>query len=141
MRASGKRVAMSRRSALQALRIRQRPVSHKRTRSRGFHRGPRNVIDRSPPRVPARALERRVNPRTIGSELKPASAPAAHDTIPSAVTPDPPGLLEAPEEISRELTPDAQAFSDRCGLRALHPPQLGQQAYAIVKVIPRPRVN
>src|SRR5881628_289128 len=105
-----------------------------------IHRGPRNVIDRSPPRVPARALERRVNPRAIGSELKPASAPAAHDTILSAVTPDPPGLLEAPEVIRRELSTDAQDFGDRCGLRALHPPQREQDAKADVAVLPMTRV-
>src|SRR5437879_12016399 len=137
MRGSGRGVAMSRRSTLQALRIRQRPVSHKRTRfetisSRSAKRH-RRIAVLGAPHKPSNA---EVNPSAIGQEPRPASAPRAHDAITSALTPYSPGLLQAAQMVRRELSADSQDSGDRSGWRALQPSQGAQNAKADVAVLP-----
>src|SRR3989441_1474146 len=142
MRGSGRGVAMSRRSTLKALRIRQRPVSHKRTRfetissrSEKRHRLIAVSDARAGPRTPSSIRKR------LGQEPRPASAAPADDAILSAMTPNPPGLLEASEMVRRELSADSQDFGDRGGLGVVHSSQGEQDAKADVAVLPMNRVE
>src|SRR2546427_12072949 len=92
-------------------------------------------MPRAGPRTPSSIRKR------LGREPRPASAPPADDAILSAMTPDPPGLLEASEMVRRELSADSQDFGDRGGLRVVHSSQGEQDAKADVAVLPMQRVE
>src|SRR5256712_2194206 len=92
-------------------------------------------MPRAGPRAPSSIRKR------LGQEPRPASAPPADDAILSAMTPDPPGLLEASEMVRRELSADSQDFGDRGGLRVVHSSQGEQDAKADVAVLPMTRVE
>src|SRR3989441_7148009 len=81
-------------------------------------------MPRAGPRTPSSIRKR------LGREPRPASAPPADDAILSAMTPDPPGLLEASEMERRELSADSQDFGDRGGPRGDHPSEGEQEAKA-----------
>src|SRR2546428_3778237 len=92
-------------------------------------------MPRAGPRAPSSIRKR------LGQEPRPASAPPADDAILSAMTPDPPGLLEASEMVRRELSADSQDFGDRGGLRVVHSSQGEHDAQADVAVPPMTRVE
>src|SRR2546428_11951465 len=90
-------------------------------------------MPRAGPRAPSSIRKR------LGQEPRPASAPPADDAILSAMTPDPPGLLEASEMVRRELSADSQDFGDRGGLRGGPSSQGEQDAEAGGAVLPMTR--
>src|SRR2546425_2295505 len=92
-------------------------------------------MPRAGPRTPSSIRKR------LGQEPRPVSAPPADDAILSAMTPNPPGLLEASEMVRRELSADSQDFGDRGGLRVVHSSQGEQDAKADVAVLPMTRVG
>src|SRR2546428_12537691 len=87
-------------------------------------------MPRAGPRTPSSIRKR------LGREPRPASAPPADDAILSAMTPDPPGLLEASEMVRRELSADSQDFGDRGGLRGVRSSQGGRGGEAGVGGLP-----
>src|SRR2546422_2090174 len=92
-------------------------------------------MPRAGPRTPSSIRKR------LGQEPRPASAPPADDAILSAMTPDPPGLLEASEMVRRELSADSQDFGDRGGPGVVHSAPGEQDAKAVGAVLPMPRVE
>src|SRR2546427_549833 len=70
-----------------------------------------------------------------------ASSSAGDDSIGRAMTPDAPGLLEAPEIVRRELPADAEHVGDLRGLRVLHPSEREQHTEADVAILPVPRIE
>src|SRR5947209_1585307 len=70
-----------------------------------------------------------------------ASPSAGDDSIGRTMTPDAPGLLEAPEMVRRELPADAEHLGDLRGLRVLHPSEREQHTEADVAILPVPRIE